>query len=337
LNFVFCRWNSSLEPPAAHRDWYDKTFGFPWGAGGSQLDYVLKGGDFIGEFADECLQTGQKPFVTIRLNDGQMCQHPPTADNCTSGVNNDHQFDRLSRFWWEHKNDSSVILGLQQTPPKGWKPCCWLPQSAGGCKCSNTACELSWTSPAVRTRVAKLAGELAAMYVLKGVRGISLDFQRGLDYFAESVALDQRRSIMKGFLQDVRRRIDAAAAATTASPGDTPPEIALGVRLTPSWEQLRLQGLDDLASLVTPTGAGGEGVTFITFGVYFWAYQPFDSDLASLVQGLPAGTSFFYETTSWIGTGLTTPNCSAQGAKVRVTAEELYTTALLARSYGAGM
>ena len=60
-------WNSTLEPPAAHRDWYDKQFGFPWGGGGSQLDFVLKGGDFIGEFASACTGSNQKPFVTIRL------------------------------------------------------------------------------------------------------------------------------------------------------------------------------------------------------------------------------------------------------------------------------
>ena len=71
-------------------------FGFAWGGGGSQLDYVLKGGDFIGEFADESRRTGQKPFVTIRLNDGQMCSHPPTPDNCSSGVNNDHQVRRTA-------------------------------------------------------------------------------------------------------------------------------------------------------------------------------------------------------------------------------------------------
>ena len=28
-------WNSKLEPPEAHRDWFDKTFGFPWGDGGT--------------------------------------------------------------------------------------------------------------------------------------------------------------------------------------------------------------------------------------------------------------------------------------------------------------
>ena len=40
---------------------------FPWGGGGSQLDFVLKGGDFIGEFASACTGSNQKPFVTIRL------------------------------------------------------------------------------------------------------------------------------------------------------------------------------------------------------------------------------------------------------------------------------
>ena len=88
-------WESKLEPPARHRAWYDSTFNFSWGAGGSQLDFVLKGGDFVGEFADECTKTAQKPFVTIRLNDGQMCSHPPTPDDAMSGVNNDHQFETI--------------------------------------------------------------------------------------------------------------------------------------------------------------------------------------------------------------------------------------------------
>jgi hypothetical protein len=163
-------WESKLEPPAAHRDWYDKTFGFPWGRGGSQLDYVLKGGDFIGEFADEATKTSQKPFLAIRLNDGQMCQHPPTPDNCTSGVNNDHQFDRLSRFWWDHKNSSDMILGLQQSPSQGFKPCCWLPKGKPGhCACSSKACEFSWSSALARNRLAALIGEVAGMYHLRAI------------------------------------------------------------------------------------------------------------------------------------------------------------------------
>ena len=247
-------WNSTLEPPAAHRDWYDKQFGFPWGGGGSQLDFVLKGGDFIGEFASACTGSNQKPFVTIRLNDGQMCTHPPTPDNCTSGVNNDHQFDRLSRFWWDHREDKEIILGLQQQPPSGFRPCCWKPPSAGGCKCSTAACELSWSAAAPRDRLSALVGEVARMYASQGVRGIELDFERGLDYFGPNVSTAERRIIMRGFVRQIRTHLDAASAAQGGG------EIALGVRLTPSWEVLRSQGLDGLRTLVAPVAEGGEGV-----------------------------------------------------------------------------
>lgn len=106
-------WNSTAEPPEKHRDWFDSTFNFSWGQGGSQLDYVLKGGDFVGDFIAECTATKQKAFVTVRLNDGQMCSHPPAPDNSTSLSNNDHTFDRLSQFWWEHRQNESVILGMQ--------------------------------------------------------------------------------------------------------------------------------------------------------------------------------------------------------------------------------
>jgi hypothetical protein len=97
----------------------------------------------------------------------------------------------------------------------------------------------------------------------KNVHGVELDFQRGLDYFAPDVPTSQRRTIMRGFVRDVRNRMEAArregARSSSAPP---PPPMALGVRLTPSWQRLREQGLDGLRTLVTPVGGGGEGVTY---------------------------------------------------------------------------
>eukprot|EP01052_Picozoa_sp_SAG31_P037849 SAG31_NODE_4954_length_2837_cov_1.697589_3_plen_415_part_00 len=306
-------WDSRLEPPKAHRDWYDKQFGFPWGSGNSQLDFVLKGGDFIGEFADEASKTGQRPFVAIRLNDGQMCSHPPTPDNCTSGVNNDHQFDRLSRFWWDHRENSSMILGLQQTPAAGFQRCCWdQPQSCTGGRahhCTNAACEFSWISPTKQgeigelslgaKRIAHLVGEVISLYAHRSssageVRGVELDFQRGLDYFSSSVSLPTRRRVMKAFLRQVRESLEQATKEARLPSGS----IALGLRLTPSWAQLRAQGLDELADLVAPVGGGegrGCGVTYFNWGIFFYAFQPFDSDFASLVAATPPETPFYCE------------------------------------------
>lgn len=311
-------WNSNLEPPEAHRDWYDRTFNFSWGNGGSQLDYVLRGGDFVGQFAAESLRTGQTPFVTIRLNDGQMCQHPPRPDNDSSLINNDHQFDRLSEFWWNHKGNSSLILGLQQEPPEGFRPCCW--DKSHPCTCSNAACEFSWVYPAARDRIVALIGELASMYAGQGVGGISLDFQRGLDYFPPSTPAADREEIMHEFISGVRQAIDAARPADTS--------VALGLRLTPTWSTLRAQGIGNLSRLAD------DGVTYLNWGTYFWARQPFDSELASLAAATPTNLPFYVETSSWVGQGPLAAGCPYR-PKIRVTQEELWTTALLAGHYGA--
>jgi hypothetical protein len=162
------------------------------------------------------------------------------------------------------------------------------------------------------------------MYVARGVHGISLDFERGLDYFAARVPLAKRKIIMKDFLRGIRARIDNATIAarnvwdacysqhgqTSTHCGVEPPaEVALGVRLTPRWGQLQEQGLDDLQSLVTPLSRGGEGITYLNFGVFFWAFQPFDSEISSLAAAIPSGTKWYYEVTSWIDTARSTPNC----------------------------
>ena len=316
------RWDSAIEPPKKHRDWFDATFNFSWGGGGSQLDYVLKGGDFIGDFAAECIATQQKPFVTVRLNDGQMCSHVPAPDNSTSLSNNDHTFDRLSQFWWERRENASVILGMQGVEHNGWKPCCW---GWGGhtCSCSNAACELSWNSAAVRDRIVGLIGEMATIYAVKGVRGISLDFERGLNYFPDSTPPAVRARIMTGFVRQIRAALDATGV-----------QMALGLRLQPNWAMLRSQGLGNLAGLVAPVSKGGCGVTYFNWGIYFYSFMPFDSEIASLAAATPAGTPFYFEVSSWTGVGPKSHNCSHE-AKVRTTKEELWTTALIAKQYGA--
>jgi hypothetical protein len=247
-----------------------------------------------------------------------------------AGVNNDHQFDRLSQFWYDSKTDDSMILGLQEEPAEGWQPCCWscahtAQPPCKACTCKSAACELSFSNAKPRDRISKLIGELISIYIPRGVRGVELDFQRGLDYFPASVNTTERRRLMRAFVSGVRRSLEGAAGGK---------DVALGLRVTPSWKVLRLQGLDQLDELVKPREQGGCGVTYLNYGVNFYAFQPHDSELASLVAAMPAGTPFYFETTSWVGTARKMANCTSS-AKVRVTKEELWTTALLARSYGA--
>ena len=245
----------------------------------------------------------------------------------------------------------------------------------------------------MRDRIIGLVVEVAGMYAARGVRGIELDFQRGLEYFPSTVPTADRRTIMHSFLRDIRAGLDEAARHAGVD------DIALGLRLTPKWATLQTQGLDEIATLVATPVNGGDGITCafvflcvfcfalscsscrrvndfsththththtthghfdtrlrvqhtalvhssiaslsskpthadLNWGIFFYAYQPFDSELASLAAATPKGTPFYYETSSWVGTGPPVASCH-DAPKVRITKEELYTTALLARSYGA--
>ena len=98
------------------------------------------------------------------------------------------------------------------------------------------------------------------------------------------------------------------------------------------------RGLGDLAGLVVPVRAdeGGCGVAYFNWGIDFYTFMPFDSEIASLVAATPAGTPFYLEVSSWTWTGVGPTNaaCSHE-AKVRTTKKELWTTALVAKEHGA--
>ena len=117
---------------------------------------------------------------------------------------------------------------------KALERCCWGSfYKIKQCSCSNSACELSWTSPLVRNRLIDLVGEVAEMYASKGLlAGISLDFERGLQYFPAGTPQSVRSSIMPQFVKDVRVAMDKSGH-----------ELALGLRLTPRWDTLWQQGL----------------------------------------------------------------------------------------------
>eukprot|EP00041_Stephanoeca_diplocostata_P017184 m.342365 g.342365 ORF g.342365 m.342365 type:complete len:136 (+) comp20621_c0_seq27:2102-2509(+) len=114
-----------------------------------------------------------------------------------------------------------------------------------------------------------------------------------------------RHEKMMNFVRSVRRALDAAS-----------PALALGVRLAPSVGTLSSQGLSNLTALTLPADEGGGGVTHITWGVFFMAFQPVDSQLADLVLQVPKGVPYFYEITSWTGRGPRDPDTVAGEGRV---------------------
>lgn len=330
-------WNSSIEPPQAHRDWYDKTFGFDYDPnGGSQLDYIMRGGDLIGTFADEAIKEGQKPLISISMNDAQMCNCPPRSNGYKSMAANDHTFSYVSRTFYEHRFDKEAMLGYGQNPPTPWRPCCWAlgnASCANDYACNEKACEFSWLSPVMPQRLVRLIGEVSEMYGNR-VAGIELCVRCAGDYFPLKTAQAVRNKLMMAFVRQVRLAMDAATEGLGL------PQLALGLQLSPDWGNLRAVGLADLAQVVAPTTAGGAGVTYLNWAVASRSVFPFDCALASLAAATPPGTPWFFNIQSWTYNGPApgTPGSNASfscDVKVRITKEELWTTALVARAYGA--
>ena len=113
--------------------------------------------------------TGQKPFISISLNDGQMCNCPPTPNNYSSMNANEHTFSYVSRSFYEHRFDKDAMLGYGQEPPTPWRPCCWLTGNAScAASCPAVACAFSWMSPVPRKRLIALVAEVSAMYAPRG-------------------------------------------------------------------------------------------------------------------------------------------------------------------------
>ena len=133
-----------------------------------------------------------------------------------------------------------------------------------------------------RTRILNLIGELMQRY--RGqLEGLELDFQRGLDYFPGSTPQATRTAVMAEFLRDIRAMLG--------------PDAVLGLRLSPNAEVLQRQGLGNLTQLVAAPAAGGLGVDYLNWAVYFWSFQPFDSQVRALAAQVPAEIPQFYEVT----------------------------------------
>ena len=224
------------------------------------------------------------------------------------------------------------MLGYGAEPPAPWRQCCW--ENGNSCVCGEISCEFSWLSPVMPNRLVGLIQELATMYVNRGVVGVELNFMRAQDYFPIRTPQRTRTAVMQAFLRQVRQAMDAATTALGQ------PQLALGLQLSPDWNNIRAQGLGEIAKLVEPATSGGCGVTYLNWAVVSRSVYPFDTQLASLVDATPPGTPYYFQIQSWTHNGPApgTPGSNASldcDVKVRITKEELWTTALVARAYGA--
>ena len=173
-------WPSKVMPLEAHYAWIKERYGVGPDSFGN---FVMRGGDIVKVFVDRCRATKQAPFISFRLNDAHHKEftHPKPDDKPGGSMGMS-----VTRHYVEHPE---FILN---------------PDSKRGADLVQ-----NWVHEEVRAQKLALITELCENYDLDG---LELDYMRFYYFFdPEKTTLEQRRSIMTGFLKQVREVLDRTA------------------------------------------------------------------------------------------------------------------------------
>lgn len=173
-------YRSKVYPMEEHHRWWREHFGIDpendaFNVGGVHR-YILEGGDPLQIFIDRCRETGQAPFVSMRINDAHHVENVNTPGN-TKGIHS------ISRFYAEHPE---WRLGHDLTK---WNQRVY-----------------NWAIPAVRDFYFSLISEQCLMY---DIDGFELDFMRHPYFFRQDETTSaERRRIITDFIKRVRGVLD---------------------------------------------------------------------------------------------------------------------------------
>ena len=170
-------WKSEVYPD--HFQWWTKKTGQELNAYGR---YLLDGGDMVRVVVERCRHHGMAPFISLRMNDVHMQEN--------AGKNNSASV-WVSRFY-EENPDLLLEPDHAKRRPTGYYS--WRGQN--------------WAKEAVRKRKLDFLTELCERYDLAGVE---LDWLRDNHIFPKDFPTEERKTIMAGFLREVRQLLDRTA------------------------------------------------------------------------------------------------------------------------------
>jgi hypothetical protein len=175
-----------------HVAWWREQYGNDAAATINAHKYLLAGGDPLADFVDECRKQGQRPFVSLRLNDVHHVENIDVPDNRRGA-------HAISKFYFDHKD---LRLGPDL---KDWN--------------QKT---LDWAHDAPREYMLSLIREQCEDHDLAG---FELDFMRHPSFFnLKQTTFEQRADIMVDFVAEVRRILDETG-------NDGGPRRSLSVRI----------------------------------------------------------------------------------------------------------
>lgn len=172
-------WRSPSYPIQEHAAWFAARAGIPADrVPNDYIQYMLRGGDILGDFVRHCRAIGKHPIASLRLNDTQALADF-NGHNGTAAWN--------SRFYVDHPE---YRLGLSSHDQHQ------LAQN--------------WAIPEVRAHKFRFIEEFISGY---DIAGVELDFMRSETFFPSGMSAADRRKIMTDFVAAVRRKLDEKAGA----------------------------------------------------------------------------------------------------------------------------
>jgi len=309
-------WKSRICPADEHYRWLKETARVPIDSIG---EYMLNGGDLVRVFVDHCRRSSIVPFVSLRLNDYHGNEYADLlmnrvrgnegADGAKPGVQGCWQ----SRFYLEHPE-----YRIEDDPPAYTSN----PDKLAFRRDHRLRYQIrinrvfNWAIPAVREHKLAILAELCENY---DIDGLELDFMRHARYFRlNETSAQQRVEIMTIFVSRVRQTLDR-----TAKPGQ---RRWLCVRVPFRMKRHHELGVD-LRKWVDA------GVDMINLSCHYVTEQ--QSDLAEVCRRVPEA-AVYLETTyvSHRYPKPTGPRVSSNEVYRKMTAEQFYTAAHLARARG---
>jgi len=203
-------WKSNIYPFEEHARWYKQRYGLEPSCFG---DYMLQGGDIVGDFLQRCREKGMTAFISMRMNDRHRMNIVDISKEEVEKIGVAPDCFQLRRNWGKNhtkelmaKYNEKIDRRLDLT---GGKLYMEHPEYRLGDDFPIGTNNLwNWAIPEVRRHKLDFVTEICENY---DIDGFELDFTRHRSLFRNDMPMHERREIMTSFVKRVRDVLDKTA------------------------------------------------------------------------------------------------------------------------------
>ncbi len=195
-------WKSKIYPYEKHAKWYKQRTGLNVTTFGQ---YMLEGGDIVGDFVEHCKKVNMPAFISFRLNDWHQKNYVDLSKEQLKEYNI-QAFSSMETCKFYDEHPEYRLNSIFALPPMDDIPLNeYLETYRNKIKSNNIH---DWSIPEVRNYKFDFIQEICNNY---DIDGLELDFMRHKWYFKPSLPFEERKKIMSNFVMKIRALLDKTA------------------------------------------------------------------------------------------------------------------------------